>query len=155
MSDFGGIDWNEVPESSQFSPIPAGEYKACLCGTTRKKTKSGDGEYLELCWQIIDGVHRGRMLWSRHNLWNKSQAAVDIAKREIRQMLESVSMLGKAQNASDILNLPLIIKVKLEKRKDTGEDSNAISAWKSVQSAAEGSFVAPTQRDSGRPAWAQ
>jgi hypothetical protein len=146
--DFSGINWSEV-QSSDFGVIPAGEYKACLISSERKKTKSGDGEYLEMKWQVLDGQYTGRLLWSRHNLWNKSQTAVTIARQEIKQILIATSNLA-AQNASDILNLPLIIKVKVETRRDSGEPSNSIGGWKAVKDS-----VQPSAPTAGKPAWAQ
>ena len=73
MANLNGFDANTVDPASDFEPLPAGKYLAVITASEMKPTKSGNGHYLELTFQVIDGPYKGRMLWSRLNLDNPNR----------------------------------------------------------------------------------
>jgi hypothetical protein len=74
---------NEVEPSVGFEPIPNGKYQAVIAESGFKSTKSGNGRYLELEFEVIEGEHKGRKLWARLNLENPNSTAVEIARAEL------------------------------------------------------------------------
>ena len=80
MPDLRGFNANNVEPADSFDPIPAGEYLCVITASDEKPTKSGNGTYLELEFEVIDGPHKGRKLWDRLNLNNPSEMAVKIAR---------------------------------------------------------------------------
>ena len=79
MANLHGFNANDVEPEFGFEAIPAGHYLAAISDSQMKVTKTGNGEYLELTFQVIEGQYKNRRVWSRLNLNNPSQQAVDIA----------------------------------------------------------------------------
>ena len=65
------FDARDVDPQSNFDPIPAGWYKAMITESELKQTRNGQGNYLQLTLQVLDGQHAGRHLWDRLNLMNQ------------------------------------------------------------------------------------
>jgi len=77
-------------DARQFSPeqggIPAGWYNVIIKHSEAKAANSGNGGYLRLTLEIIDGEQKGREIGDNLNLWNqgeKAQQVIDIALRRL------------------------------------------------------------------------
>ena len=55
MANLNGFDAREVEPQAAFEPIPADKYLVVISASEMKTTKAGDGSYLELTFQIIEG----------------------------------------------------------------------------------------------------
>ena len=75
MADLRGFDANDVEPSADLEPIPAGKYQAVITESEMKPTKAGNGHYLQLAFQIIEGEYRNRFVWARLNLDNPNATA--------------------------------------------------------------------------------
>ena len=128
MVSLGNFNANEVEPNTDFDPIPAGKYLAIISDSEMKPTKSGNGSYLELSFQIIEGEHQNRLLWARLNLDNPNQTAVQIARGELSSICRAVGLMTPKDSA-ELHNLPLVINVKCKKREDTGEITNEIKGY--------------------------
>src|SRR5438094_670201 len=118
MSDLRGFDATEVEPSGEFKPIPAGRYLAVIIASELKRTSSGNGEYLELVFQILQGEFQNRRLWARLNLTNPNPQAEEIAKAQLSAICHAVAVL-RPHDSVELHNLPLVISVKCKKRSDT------------------------------------
>lgn len=148
MANLSGFDASTVEPNQDFEPIPAGKYLAIIDESEMKPTKSGDGNYLELAFQILEGQYKGRKLWSRLNLDNKNAQAVQIAQGELSAICRAVGVL-KPKDSVELHNLPLVVTVKLKKREDTGDMTNEIKGYAKKEAAAG----APQQSTSSAPPW--
>ena len=99
-------------------PVPEGEYLVSIVSSDEKQTKNKEGKFLELVLQIIDGEHKGRKLWDRLNLWNKSQQAQQIASGTLSAICRAVSV-PEPQDSSQLHDKPLIAVVKCRKYNDS------------------------------------
>lgn len=116
MTDLTDLDMTTASELGDgFTPLPNGEYDAIVESSERKFTKSGDGEYLQLVWAVVGGQHDGRKIWTRHNLWNKSQKASDIAKAEWRAICEATVDKPAVRDSAEVHSKKCIITVVIEK----------------------------------------
>jgi len=129
MADLNGFNANEV-EPNDFSPVPAGRYLAAITGSEMKATKAGNGAYLELEIEIIEGEHKGRKLWDRLNLDNPNETAVKIAQGTLSAICRAVGIM-QPKDSAELHSLPMTVIVAIEKRQDNGEDSNRIKGYKS------------------------
>lgn len=147
---------NEVPPASPLEPIPAGKYLAIITESGQKAAKSGNGEYLELVFQIIGSgpdvppseEYNGRKLWARLNLYHPNATTVKIAREELSAVCHATGVMVPA-DSSELHNLPLVIKVALKKRDDINELGNEIVGF-------EARPVAPgqsTQAAQDSPFW--
>lgn len=128
MANLNGFDANRVDPASGFDPIPAGKYLAAITESEMKPTKAGTGQYLQLTFQVLDGPHKGRLLWARLNLDNPNATAVQIAQAELSAVCRAVGVLAP-KDSVELHNLPLVISVRCKKRADTGEITNEIGSY--------------------------
>ena len=123
-----GFDARTVEPMDTFEPIPAGKYVAAITSSEMKRTKAGDGAFLELVFQVLEGEHKGRQLWDRLNLDNANDLAVKIARAQLAEICKATGILTP-NDSQELHNLPLQLTVKLKKRDDNGELTNEVSAY--------------------------
>jgi hypothetical protein len=136
MANLQGFDANTVEPQQDYQPLPAGQYVAVITDSEMKPTKTGNGNYLQLTFQIVEGEHANRLIWVRLNLDNPNATAVDIARRELSSICRSVGVLVPT-DSSDLHNIPLQILVGLKRRKDTDELQSEVKQYAKVGSTAE------------------
>ncbi len=106
-----GFDANQVEPTNDFEPIPAGKYVAVITESEMKPTKAGTGSYLQLTFQILEGEHKNRLLWTRLNLDNPNATAVQIARSELSAICRAVGVMTPSDSV-ELHNLPLVIHVR-------------------------------------------
>jgi hypothetical protein len=148
MANLNGFNANDVDPATDFEPIPAGKYLAVITDSEMKPTKSGSGHFLELTFQVIEGPYKNRLLWSRLNLDNPNELAVQIARGELSAICRSIGVM-QPKDSLELHNLPLQITVKCKKREDTGDLTNEIKGY-AKKEAASG---APQQETTNTPPW--
>ena len=148
MADLNGFDARTVEPTADFEPIPAGKYLAVITDSEMKPTKNGNGSYLELTFQVIEGEYKGRLLWARLNLDNPNPLTVKIARGELSAICRAVGVM-QPKDSVELHNLPLTLRVKLKKREDTGELVNEIKGY-ARKEAATGQ---PQQAADNTPPW--
>jgi hypothetical protein len=152
MATLNGFNANQVEPAAALDPIPANKYLAVITESEMKPTKNGQGQYLQLTFQILDGPYKNRFLWARLNLQNANQLTVQIAKAELSAICRAVGVLTP-QDSQELHHIPLVITVKLKKQKDTGELTNEIKGFapKSSLSAPSGAAVQPAPAGAAAP----
>jgi len=150
MPNLNGFNANDVDPAVGFDPIPAGKYLAIITESEMKDTKSGDGKYLQFTFQVLEGEHKGRMLWTRLNLENNNATTVKIARAELSAICRAVQVMSP-KDSVDLHNLPLIITVGHKKRKDTGDLTNVIKGYDRKEAVAARPVSAGS--NNGTPPW--
>jgi hypothetical protein len=150
MANLGNFNARDVEPSTDFEPIPAGKYLAIITNSEMKPTKSGKGSYLEFTFQLIEGPYKNRLLWSRLNLDNPNDLAVQIARGELSAICRAVGVL-QPKDSCELHNLPLVVNVKCKKREDNGDIANEIKGY-AKKEAATGQ---PQQETTNAPPWAR
>ena len=148
MANLNGFDAREVDPAVPFEPVPAGRYTAVITESEMKSTKRGDGSFLEMTFQIIEGEYRGRNVWARLNLDNSNPLAVKIARSELSAICRATGVM-QPKDSCELHSLPLVIRVKCKKREDTGEVTNEIKGY-AKREVATGQ---PQQAASDTPPW--
>ncbi|MBI5886146.1 MAG: DUF669 domain-containing protein [Deltaproteobacteria bacterium] len=128
MADLNGFNANNVEPNADFDPIPAGKYLAIITASEMKPTKNNNGHFLELTFQVIDGQYKNRLLWSRLNLDNPSDQAVQIARGELSALCRAIGVM-QPRDSIELHNLPLMVTVKCKNREDTGDVVNEIKGY--------------------------
>lgn len=128
MADLRGFDANNIEPSKTYEAIPAGKYLAVITASEMKPTKTGNGNYLQLAFQILEGEFKNRVLWARLNLDNPNSTAMQIAQAELSAVCRAVGVLAP-NDSVELHDLPLFIHVKCKKRQDTGEITNEIKGY--------------------------
>lgn len=129
MASLNGFNAAEVEPSKGFDPLPVGDYVAMIVDSEEKTTQAGTGSYIKLTIEIVDGDYKGRKLWENLNLNNPSSEAVAIAKATLSAICRAVGVLTP-RDTVELHNIPMSVKIGLEKRKDSGEMQNRIKSYK-------------------------
>jgi len=116
------------PLADLSEPIPAGEYLAQIVESEMKPTKAGTGEYLRLVWEIVKGQYKGRKLFDNLNVQNPNDEAVRIAKATLSAICRAVGV-GKLTDSQQLHGKTVLLKVKIQTSKDTGDLENRIRAY--------------------------
>jgi len=148
MANLNGFDANTVEPSASFDPLPADRYQVVLVASDLKDTRSRDGQYLELEFEVTDGPYKGRKLWDRLTLSHPNALTVKIARAKLSALCRACGVM-QPKDSQDLHNLPIAVKVRVKRRKDTQELGNEISAYEK-RDAASGQ---PAQATTSTPPW--
>ena len=143
-----GFDAREVEPMDSYEPLPTGTYLAAIVTSEMKPTKKGNGRYLEMKFQVLEGEHKGRNLWARLNLENPNDTAVRMARAELAAVCQAVGV-PTPNDSTELHDLPLQVKVGMKRRDDTGELANEIKGYAAKP---RGGTTTP-QADDETPPW--
>lgn len=147
MANLSGFDASKV-EPNDFGTIPPGDYEACIINSEMKATKDGQGSYLNLEIQVINGQYQNRRLFDKLNLVNKNEQAVTIAKGTLSAICRAVNVLTPNDSA-ELHNKPMRITVGSRKNDyKNGEMENYIKSYKPRSGGAVASVTRPAQTES-------
>ena len=99
-----------------FEIIPAGEYTASIVTSEIKPSKKGDGTYLELVWEVLDGEVKGQRVWHRIMVTHPSEKCVVMGKRKLSSVCHAVGV-KQLNDSSELHNIPTTIKVSVKEEK--------------------------------------
>ncbi len=119
-----------VEPQSDFSPIPAGEYLVMVTSSEIKDTKSGQGQYLQMTLQVLDGAYKNRLVFDRINTQNTNPIAQEIGQRALSALCHAVNVLH-ISNSFQLHNIPFIARLVVTKSDQYG-NSNEVKAYKSA-----------------------
>lgn len=121
------FDATTVQPDEGFTPIPAGTYLAAIVDSDVKQTKAGTGYYLQATWRVLDGQHKGRLIFDRINVRNANQVAEQIGQKQLSGLCHAVGVL-KLQDTTQLHNKPAMIRVTIRKDDQFG-DSNEVKGY--------------------------
>jgi len=150
VANLNGFDANTVEPTTEFDPVPAGKYLAVITASEMKPTKNGNGQYLELQFQIIEGECANRNVWARLNLSNPNAQAVQNARAQLSAICRAVGVITP-NDSCELHNLPLVIDVRCKKREDTGDIVNEVKGFSKKEAPAAPARPAA----SSTPPWAR
>ena len=101
----------QLPERPTYEDLPAGQYEMMIVRSTTKATRNGDGEYLELEMQVLNGQHANRRHWERLNLNNQNPTAVRIAEESLARLCRALN-LDVVTNSEELHDKPFIAVFK-------------------------------------------
>jgi len=148
MATLKGFDASTVDPNVSIDPVPAGKYLVVAAESDIKPTKSANGSFLEIKFEIIEGAYKGRTLYARLNLDNPNPTAVKIARAELSALCRAVGVL-QPKDSAELHNLPLTVTVGMKKRADTGEFTNEVKGFAKREAAAG----KPIQAATDTPPW--
>jgi hypothetical protein len=141
-----GFDPSQYQDmNTDFDPIPNGEYKAIIADIEEKTSRAGDN-YLNLKIQIIDGENEGRLLWECLNLWHSNTKPKEIAEKTLATICRAVN-LQRLEDTHELLDKPMLIKVKVTPPKGEYPAGNRITKWSAI--------TTNTETKSTKKAWEQ
>jgi hypothetical protein len=125
------FDSTVVEPTGKFTPIPMDDYLAIITDSEMKDTKKGDGKYLLLTYEVIEGDFKGRKIFETLNLVNSNQTAVEIAQRALSAVCRATGVLHP-KDSSELHGKPLVISVGIRAGSNGFEDKNVIRGYSRV-----------------------
>lgn len=100
-------------------PLPEGEYPVSIIDSDYKTTKSGNGHYVAIQFEVDDGEHQGRYLWSNYNIDNPNPQAQEIGEQQFAKLC--LATLGKPScgDTDDLIGKRCVVGVGFEKNDAT------------------------------------
>lgn len=129
MAKFG-FDTSEVDVNAQVSydPLEPGDYTLKATEAVEKDTKSGDGSYLAVTFEVTKGKYEGRKVWMNFNIHNPSEKAQRIGRQ---QLVAWATAAGKpdAKDTDQLLERSFGATLGIEKGTGGYADRNNIKAF--------------------------
>ncbi len=137
MASFGNedsFDAENVAPKVPMVPLPVNDYIVVITESENKPTSKGNGSYLLLVLEVIEGEYKNRKLYVNLNLDNPNDQAVSIARAELSAICRAVGVM-KPRDSSELHNLPFVVKVGMGINKETKEQTNKIKGYLSKDAA--------------------
>lgn len=153
MANLAGFDASQVPEQQEFSALPEGQYVVIATASEMKPTKSGNGQFLQFTFEVLDGPQKGRKLWARLNLVNPNQTAVDIAQRELGAICRAIGVI-RPNDSAELHNKPLVVSVGVELDTTKNRQNNVVTKYEPLPQGGVGAAPVAAQ-PAAQPAFQQ
>lgn len=128
------FDASKVEPNGDFSDLPAADYICVISKSEMKNTKTGDGEFLSLAFDVIDGQYAGRKLFTNLNLVNKNTQTVEIAQKSLSSICRAVGVLTP-KDSEELHDRPIKVTVKYKEKNGKQEQQLYFSKADSTASA--------------------
>lgn len=138
----------KVEAQTEFDALPAGDYAMIATEGEIKDTKAMNGKYVQFTNEVIEGQYKGRKLWTRFNVVNPNDKAVQIGRSQLKQFAESIKN-PDANDVSAFLNKPFVGKVTMKNDAQHGA-SNDVKGFKPYGVQETGATTGATDK----PSWA-
>ena len=134
-----------------FSVIPVGEYNVQIVKSEVTETKAKTGTLLKLQFKVIDGKYKGRIVFGQYNLTNPNAQAVEISRKQMKTLCDSIGKPDGVQDSNEMHNIPLKIKVGIRPAQGVYPEQNEIKFYSKYDGpAVEG--AASATNNPGNPA---
>ena len=124
---------SESQEQRSFDAIPNGTYPVIVTASEMKETKAGNGKYLSLTFDIIDGDFKGRKVWENLNVVNPSAVSEKIGRSQLAALCKAVDV-DKPTDSNELHDKPLLITVRKDKKE---ADRNVVAGYSQISDSYE------------------
>lgn len=130
------FDSSQHEDMNSFEPIPAGPYVSQITKSSIKDTKDKTGKYIEFEFTVLKGEFKGRKIWTRLNIVNKSSVAVEIAQKELATLCRAC---GKVviQDTQQLHGIPFVLKLRIKPAKGDYPAANVPTGYEAVEGSAQ------------------
>jgi hypothetical protein len=128
-STFNSADFSA---DSSRDPVPAGTYTARITESVFRPLKSGNGHAVALTYEIADGPHARRRVWSQLNVLHTNPEAQRIAQSDLRKLCDACGGLTLTEsNVGALVGKILRIKIKVRTDPQYG-DRNDVAGYEAL-----------------------
>ena len=125
------FDVESLPVSeTNYEPLPAGWYDVTIAGAEIRNTKSGNGQYIAVRYDVLGPTHQGRVVFANLNIKNESSKAEEIGRQQLGELMRAIG-LTRINDTDQLIGGNLQIKLAI--RTQEGYDpSNDVRGFKSL-----------------------
>ena len=151
------FDVESLPVSeTNYEPLPAGWYDVTIAGAEIRNTKSGNGQYIAVRYDVLGPTHQGRVVFANLNIKNESSKAEEIGRQQLGELMRAIG-LARINDTDQLIGGNLQIKLAIRTQEGC-DPSNDVRGFKSLNG---GGVPAPqaapaTEKKTGNAApWAK
>ena len=152
----------DLPQSSEFDPLPPGWYSATIASAALSANKAGTGSYVKLRCDITGPTHQGRVVFANINIRNASPEAERIGRQQLGELMRAMG-LAELVDTDQLVGAHVEAKLKVSPARDGYEAGNDVAGFRaSAGNAAPAmpkpvpaSAAAQAAADAKRPPWAK
>lgn len=141
----GNLNFNSAevePTSMEFEPLVAGWYKLKIVDTEVRPTKTGNGEFLKVEFEVLGGINtssgKGRKHWENFNLWNPSEKAQQIARGQFSALCRACGKIGMVADSSELHGKTCEAKLKIIPEQNGYPAKNGVAEYRAPEKPAAG-----------------
>ncbi len=108
--------------------IPAGDYPVVIIDVERRATRSRDGFYVQVAYQVESGEHAQRVVFDRFHLESRVLATTAIASREFAKLCTAVG-IAKLDRLEHLRNQRLVVSVTARHNDRSGTLVNSVTGY--------------------------
>lgn len=130
------IGENNTGEKKTYLPLAPALYTVQLKNAEERTTKKGDGMYIDSTFEVVEGEHRGRLIFHKFLLEHPSAKAADIGKQQLDKFLKAVGVSDgfsgidyDSNRIGEAGNRMVVANVKIEKGTNGYKDRNKITSF--------------------------
>ncbi len=145
----------EVKPSSTYEVLPSDWYIAQIVASEAKTPRSGQGQMLNVTFEIIDGDHRGRKIWNNYCIIHPNAKTQEIARSNLAALSHACGV-PQPGCSEQLHHIPVKIKVKVKKDKND-EWANEVTGYASIERVTKtppsAGQAATTPQNDSTPPW--
>lgn len=128
---------DSLPEGRSYDLVPEGWYSAVISKADLGQTKAGNGQKIDVRFDITGPTHQGRAIFTAINVRNPSQRAEEIGRQELGNIMRAIG-LSQVQDTDQLVGGQLQIRVKIkvpsdeDKARGYTESRNEVGGYKAV-----------------------
>ena len=119
------FDANTVDPARPFELLPPGKYVVQIVASEMRVTKDGQGQYLWLELDVLEGEHTGKKLFDRLNLVNNTASTVEFAQRTLSAICRATGRM-QVQDSEELHLVPMLADVKVQPPKNGYGETNSV-----------------------------
>ena len=124
----GGFDASSVEPAAEFSILPPFNYAVKIQSCEVKKTKNGNGHFVAIEMEIIDGSEAGRRVWDNINIENPSEQCQKMGRASFSALCRAFDMVN-CTDLSVFIDQYVVAHVKVSVNKNTQEKENRVRTY--------------------------
>lgn len=145
------FDASAVEPSTPFEALPAGKYLAVAVASEIKATKNGNGQYLKMTFEVIDGQFKGRKIFENLNIQNQNKQAEEIAQRALSMLCRATGVM-KLADSLELHDKPVYLDLAVRPAEGTYSAQNQVKGYYSADGEAPKATATPIQGTVTKPA---
>jgi len=134
LDDFDfGCNLSEVEDTSEYTPIPAGDYLVAATQITLDDNRARTGKIIKVTFTVTEGNYAGRMIFENFNVQNPNPKAVSIALQNIKAWCIACGLTGNEHltmgMVRGLMGQEFLATVKIDPAKNGYDAQNRIKKF--------------------------
>lgn len=117
------------PITDSYTPLPNGEYTCAITAAEYVDNSKKNGKLVSAEFTVLEGEHEGRKIFHHYNMVNPNEQAQQIGHGQLSATCHAIGQLV-IDDLQQLLNKPLIIKVKVQAAKGEYPEGNKVTDFK-------------------------